>query len=152
MADVFITRADIEAASGIDILRDWVSGARPGPPICKTMNYRFVRVDDGEVELRGAPTEAHTNPYGVAHGGWFGTLLDTATACAVMSRLPRGRSYTTLEYKVNTLRPVHPGTEVVVIGRCRHAGRSTGVAVGEMADADGRLLATATQTVLMMEV
>jgi uncharacterized protein (TIGR00369 family) len=78
--------------------------------------------------------------------------MDTCTACSVLTRLRPGQTYTTLEYKVNTIRALTPGTEVIATGLCAHAGRSTGVATGEIRDLDGRLYAVGQQTVLVMEV
>jgi uncharacterized protein (TIGR00369 family) len=72
------------------------------------------------------------------HGGWYGTLLDSCMGCAVMTALPRGRVYTTLEYKVNLLRAIPLGTEVIATGTVTHAGRSTAVASGEIRDAGHR--------------
>lgn len=41
---------------------------------------------------------------GRVYGGWFSTLLDSAMGCAVLSTLPAGKAYTTLELKLNLVR------------------------------------------------
>ena len=85
------------------------------------------------------------------HGGWYGTLLDSAMACAVMTRVPKGSVYTTLEYKINILHSIPLGTEIACVGTCQHAGRSTGIAVGEIRGVeDGRLYATGSTTCIIM--
>lgn len=147
-----LTRDDLRRLSGLEIVRGWVSGELPEPPIVKTMNYRFTGAEEGRCVLEGAPLETHLNPFGAIHGGWFGTVMDTATACAVLTRLRPGQTYTTLEYKVNTIRALSVGTEVVATGWCEHAGRSTGVAQGEIRGRDGRLYALGQQTVMIMKV
>lgn len=152
MDDYRISADEIARFTGLEMLQSWLDGTRPMPPMALTMNYRFEHVSDGKVTLRATPLPGHCNPNGVTHGGWFGTVMDTATACSVQSRLPKGRSYTTLEYKLNTLRPLPPGTEVFVTGICVHAGRSTGAATGEIRDAEGKLYATGSQTVLMLDL
>ena len=55
------------------------------------------------------PLEAHQNPLGTVHGGIITTLLDSAMGCAVHTTLPPGGMYTTLELKVNFLRPSFGG-------------------------------------------
>ena len=88
---------------------------------------------------------------GGVHGGWYGTLLDSCMSCAVMTMVPKGSVYTTLEYKVNLTRAIPLGTEIHATGLCDHAGRTTAVARGEIRDANGRLYATGTATCLIMQ-
>jgi uncharacterized protein (TIGR00369 family) len=90
------------------------------------------------------------NPFGGMHGGWYGTVLDTALGCAVLSALEAGQSYTTLEYRVNLIRMLPEGAQVTTTGTCQHAGRSTAVATAEMRGDQGRLCATGTTTCLVM--
>ena len=56
--------------------------------------------------FRSMPAEYHYNPIGVVHGGFAATLLDSVLGCAVHCTLPPGRCYTTLEMKVNLVRPI----------------------------------------------
>jgi uncharacterized protein (TIGR00369 family) len=71
-------------------------------------------------------------------------------ACAVMTKVPKGSMYTTLEYKINITRPIPLGTEIVAEGVVHHAGRSTGVADGEIRGAaDGKLYATGSTTCMI---
>jgi uncharacterized protein (TIGR00369 family) len=92
------------------------------------------------------------NIIGVIHGGFAMTILDSVLACAVMSRLPAGVGYTTLETKVNFLRPITANS-----GRLRaeanavHVGRRTGVAEGRITDGAGRVLAFGTSTLAVLE-
>ena len=55
----------------------------------KMVIYMY-KVEEGRVVFRGAPDFGTTNPMGTVHGGWYGTLLDSAMACAVMTKVPRG--------------------------------------------------------------
>jgi len=69
----------------------------------------------------------------------------------VMTKVPCGSTYTTLEYKVNITRALPADTEIVATGTVVHAGRSTGVANGEIRGAkDGRVYATGSTTCLIM--
>lgn len=143
------SREAMLSMSGLDFMRGILDGTLPHPPIGEGLNYRLDAVARGRVAFRGTPLFAHTNPMGTVHGGWYGTLLDSAMACAVMTEVPRGSAYTTLEYKVNVTRTLPVGTEVVCTGAVLHAGRSTGVATGELRSADGTLFATGSTTCLI---
>lgn len=139
--------------SGLDFMQGILDGRLPGPPIARTLGYRLHAVSRGQVVFRGTPEFHVTNPMGTVHGGWYGTLLDSAMACAVMTRVPQGSVYTTLEYKINILRPIPLGTEIDCTGTVDHAGRSTGVAHGEIRGvADGRLYATGSTTCIIMNL
>ncbi len=145
--DALLSRSGLAFMEGI---RD---GTLPQPPIAKTLNYRVDTVEEGRVTFRGAPLFDHCNPMGTVHGGWYGTLLDSCMACAVMTKTPKGSVYTTLEYKVNITRPIPLGTEIIAEGIVSHAGRSTGVAEGTIRGAeDGRLYATGSTTCIIMQI
>lgn len=139
--------------SGLEFMQKILDGTNPGPPIGATLGYRIHSVEDGICVFRGAPEFNVTNPLGTVHGGWYGTLLDSAMACAVMTKVPRGSVYTTLEYKVNILRPIPLGMQIECIGQSDHVGRSTGVAHGEIRGVDdGKLYATGSTTCIVMKI
>ncbi|OWU69040.1 thioesterase [Marinibacterium profundimaris] len=145
--------SEIAGMSGLDYLRGMAEGRYPAPPIAATMGFHGASFDTGLAIFRGTP-EAHVlNPMGGVHGGWYGTILDSAMACAVMTRLAVGQAYTTLEYKVNITRAIRQGMEVECRGEVDHFGRTTSVAHGEIRGVeDGKLYATATTTCLIMQV
>lgn len=144
-------RAALVAMSGMAYLEGVLEGRFPHPPIAGLMGYRLVRVAGGEVAVRASPAFGHLNPMGSVHGGWYGTVMDTALGCAVATCVPAGFWYTTLEYRVNLVRAVPEGMEVEAVGRLRHGGRSTGVAEAEMRGvADGRLYALGSTTCMIL--
>ena len=107
----------------------------------------------GTVTFRGTPEFKVCNPMGTVHGGWYGTLLDSAMACAVMTKVPRGSVYTTLEYKINITRAIPPGMLIECVGTVEHSGRSTGVANGTLRGVeDGKLYATGSTTCIIMKM
>lgn len=147
------SQADVLGLSGLEFMQAIVEGRLSGPPIAATMGYTLHEVADGRVVFRGAPDFGVTNPMGSVHGGWYGTLLDSAMACAVMTKVPKGSVYTTLEYKINIIRPIPLGVEIECIGETDHVGRSTGVAHGEIRGvADGKLYATGSTTCIVMKM
>lgn len=147
-----LTPEQVLALSGLDFMQGILDGTVPGAAIAGSMGYTLHSVADGCVVFRGTPDFGVTNPVGTVHGGWYGTLLDSAMACAVMTRVPRGSVYTTLEYKINILRPIPLGTCVDCTGTVDHAGRSTGVAHGEIRGLDdGTLYATGSTTCIILK-
>ncbi len=142
---------DLKQLSGLEFMQGILDGTLPGPPIGQTMNYTLHAVEKGRVFFRGAPEFSMTNPLGTVHGGWYGTLLDSAMACAVQTCIPRGAFYTTLEYKINITRSIPLGMMVDCIGTVDHVGRSTGVSKGEIRGVeDGKLYATGSTTCIVM--
>lgn len=146
------TLADTLSMSGLAFMQGVQAGQIARPPISALLNYSLDKVTDGKVVFRGTPTFHHTNPMGTVHGGWYGTLLDSCMACAVMTKVPQGSVYTTLEYKINITRAIPLDTEITATGWVDHAGRSTGIAHGEIRDTDGKLYATGSTTCLIMKI
>ncbi|WP_372988982.1 PaaI family thioesterase [Sulfitobacter sp.] len=148
-----LPQAEALKLSGLEFMQKILDGTNPGPPIGQTMGYKLYEVSDGRAVFRGAPEFNVTNPLGTVHGGWYGTLLDSAMACAVQTKVPRGSIYTTLEYKINILRSIPLGMEIECIGTTNHVGRSTGVANGEIRGIkDGKLYATGSTTCIIMQI
>lgn len=144
---------EVLAMSGLEFMQGIFNGVNPAPPIGATMGYHLHEVSEGRTVFRGTPEFNVTNPMGTVHGGWYGTLLDSAMACAVMTRVPRGAVYTTLEYKINITRSIPLGMTIDCIGIVDHAGRSTGVASGEIRGVeDGKLYATGSTTCIIMVI
>lgn len=144
--------ADLLSRSGLDFMQAVLRGELSGPPIGRALGFHLTEVAEGRVVFEGSPGFNTTNPMRGTHGGWYGTLLDSCMACAVMTCVPQGSYYTTLEYKVNITRAIPLGTSVRAVGTVSHAGRSTGVASGEIRGIDDdRLYATGSTTCLIMQ-
>ena len=152
-ADQLPSRDQVLALSGLEFMQAVRDGDLPAPPIGQLLNYHVSEVESGRVVFTGTPEFNHMNPTGGIHGGWYGTLLDSCMACAVMTIVPKGSLYTTLEYKINITRAIPPGTTILATGWVDHGGRSTGVSHGEIRGAtDGRLYATGSTTCLIMAI
>lgn len=148
-----LTPEQMSQLSGMDVVRGMLTGRLPSAPIAQPGRVTMTEAAEGRVTFVGNPDFSLYNPQGTVHGGWFGIALDSAMGCAVMSRLPRGFSYTTLEYKVNMLRPVFEGTgPLQIIGESIHAGRRTATAEGRILDENGKLYATGTTTCMILEL
>jgi uncharacterized protein (TIGR00369 family) len=138
--------------SGLDFLRAIRDGELPAAPIQDLMGFELVEVEEGDVAFRGTPGERHYNPIGVVHGGLAATLLDSAMGASVHSTLPLGSAYTTLEIKLNLVRPmVADGGTVLARGRVIHRGSRVATADGRVVrEADGKLLAHGTSTCMVL--
>ncbi|MEM7176840.1 MAG: PaaI family thioesterase [Pseudomonadota bacterium] len=149
--DDLMPLSEIGKISGLEFITGIMDGRFPAPPIARTLDFQLTEVSAGRVVFTGTPQFAHFNPIGTVHGGWFGTLLDSCMACAVQSSLPAGQGYTTLEFKVNILRPAFETSGPLrAIGQVDHVGRRTATAVGRMLDENDKLFATGSTTCLVM--
>ena len=99
-----LSMEEILEIPGLDMMQGILDGIYPAAPIAKILNYQVHAVEKGKVVFRGTPNLESRNPMGTIHGGWYGTILDSAMACAVMTTLPAGKIQTTLEFKVNIIR------------------------------------------------
>ena len=141
------------APSGLDFLHAVIRGDYPPAPVQATLGFTLDEAEDGRAVFSLQVAEAHYNPMGMLHGGVATTLLDSAMGCAVQATLPPGIVYTTLEVKVNFVRPATAATgRVVAEGTVVHRGRRVSTAEGRLITADGALLAHATTTCLIMEM
>jgi uncharacterized protein (TIGR00369 family) len=137
--------------SGIQYLRAIQLGELPPPPIAVLIGMEITEVSEGRVVFTTEPDEYHYNPLGTVHGGIAATLLDSAMGCAIQSVLPFGGGYTTLELKVNYLRPVTSATGTMYCeGKVIHAGGRIATAEGRLTDASGKLYAHGTTTCILL--
>lgn len=135
---------------GIDFLRKIAAGEIPGAPIGAHVGMDLAEVDEGTVTFRCYPDESHYNPIGMVHGGFVCTLLDSALGCATHTILPAGTGYTSIEIKVNYLRPVTSDSgPLFATGRVTKPGRRVSFAEGEVVDNRGKTVATASGSLLI---
>jgi uncharacterized protein (TIGR00369 family) len=138
--------------AGVDYLTAVARGDVPGPPISSHFGMRWLRVEEGDVLLSGTPDESLYNPIGTVHGGVAATLLDSAVACAVHSTLPAGVGYTSVELKVNYVRAIHGSAgEIFAHGWLVKGGSRVAFAEGDLRYGEGKLLATASSTCLIIK-
>lgn len=140
----------LPALSGVDFMRKMAAGELPGAPMASHFGMEVVTVESGSVTFRCTPDESHYNPVGTVHGGLVCTLLDSALGCATHTTLPAGMGYTSIEIKVNYLRPVFAGSGALICrGRVTKPGRRVAFAEGEVLDGEGRVVATASGSLLI---
>jgi uncharacterized protein (TIGR00369 family) len=137
--------------SGLAYLKAIQAGELPPPPIAALLGMWMSEVSEGRVVFAAEPGECHYNPLGIVHGGLAATLLDSALGCVVLSMLPVGSTFTTLELKVNYLRPMTAETgKVYAEGNIIHLGGRIATAEGRLTDASGKLYAHGTTTCMIL--
>ncbi|MYR84739.1 hotdog fold thioesterase [Streptomyces sp. SID685] len=147
-----MTTVDFAAMTGLELMR-WVQSERPAdiPSIGRLLGMRFDEVEHGRVVVSLDTRPDFANPLGTVHGGIAATLLDSAMGCAVHTTLPAGVGYTTLELKVNYIRAARTdGRTLTAEGTVIHAGRRTATAEGKVLDDQGKLIAHATTTCIVL--
>ena len=140
----------LRSHDGLSFLKGIIAGEFPQPPISEVLGFHLAEVEPNRVVFEGLPELRHYNPIGTVHGGFAATLLDSALACAIYTTMQKGDSWTTLELKLNYVRPMTKDTGPVrAEGRIIHRGRSVATSEGDLKDLSGKLYAHATTTCMI---
>jgi uncharacterized protein (TIGR00369 family) len=137
--------------TGLELWQRVAAGELPPPPIARLLQFDQIdEIEAGRIVFAMRPSPDHLNPLQTVHGGVLTTLLDSAMGCAVHTTLPADELYTTVELKVNFLRPVLPeGDALRCEGRVLHRGATIALAEAQLFTAGGKLAAHATSTCLI---
>jgi uncharacterized protein (TIGR00369 family) len=133
----------------IDAFREIVAGEREGPPVAKLIGMRMVAVEEGRVTFELDAGPQHTSPLGTIHGGIVCDIADAAMGCAHASLLADGETFTTLELKINFVKPVWQGL-LTAVGSVLKSGRTIGLSECRVTDESGSLVAYATSTCMTL--
>ncbi len=140
----------IMAMGGLAFLKAMIDGKLPQAPLCATMGFHITEAAEGRAVFEGLPEFRHYNPIGTVHGGFHATLLDSALGCATFSTLAKGETWTTLELKLNFVRPITKDTGRVRAEGCViHRGRTVATSEGDVRDSVGKLYAHASTTCMI---
>ena len=96
-------------------------------PFVKLMGMKLVSSAAGKSVMRCTIRPILRNTSGTLHGGVVGALVDMSVATALRSVMPLSSRMTTVEYKVNFLKPVSEGTVTAYGTILRHGAK---IAVG----------------------
>ena len=136
--------------AGLRLLRARIAD---GPPIAaaELLGMHPADLGIGRAVFVTEAKPSFANPMGTVHGGIAATLLDSALGCAVQTTLGEGLGYTTVSLEVKYLRPIRVDAgELRAEATVVHAGRRQATAEARLTDRDGRVLATATTTCLVL--
>jgi uncharacterized protein (TIGR00369 family) len=119
------------------------------PPIMKTLGMKLLEANEGKAVLSMKVDSRFHNPMGTLHGGIMTDLADASMGVALMSTLGDDESFTTLELKMNFLRPVYEG-EITAEAKVVHRGRTIALVESIIKNDQGKEVARgiATQMVL----
>ena len=126
-----------------------IRGEEPGPPVARLLGFRIVEVAPGRAVFEMEAGPQHANPMGTLHGGILCDIADAAMGIAYASSLEEGESFTTLELKINFLKPVWKArlrAEARVVKR----GKTVGLVECDVVDETGSLVARASSTCLTL--
>lgn len=138
------------ALSGLEYMRKMMAGELRPSGMAHLMDFKLVEVSAGRAVFTIKPDERHYNGLGIAHGGLAATVLDSALGCAINSMMPAGKIFTTLEMKINYVRPIRrENGEVRCEASVIHVGGRVATAEGRIVDASGRLYAHGTATCML---
>jgi uncharacterized protein (TIGR00369 family) len=119
------------------------------PPVAELIGIEVEKIEGGESLMWMDVEDRHSNPMGTVHGGILCDIADAAMGTAFFSTLEAGESFTTLELKINFLRPFWTG-RITARGRVVQRGRSVGMAECDLEDEQGRLIAKASSTCMTL--
>jgi uncharacterized protein (TIGR00369 family) len=130
-------------------LREVSEGKADPPPIMMTLGMKVVQFGEGKATLKMNVDRKFYNPMGTLHGGVMTDLADACMGIATMSTLSDDETFTTLELKMNFLRPVYED-ELTADARVLHRGRRVVLVESMVKNRVGKDVArgTATQMVL----
>jgi uncharacterized protein (TIGR00369 family) len=120
-------------------------GEQEAPPISKLLGFRMAGVEPGKVTVEMTADVRHSNPMGTLHGGVLCDLADAAMGMAYATTLEDGESFTTLELKINFLKPVW-SAKLKAVGFVVKRGKTIGMAQCDVTDEKNVLVARASCT------
>jgi uncharacterized protein (TIGR00369 family) len=136
--------------SGLEHLRRMIAGEIRGVPIGDTLGFRLVEAEKGRVVVSGKPDARSLNIIGTVHGGWGASILDSALALSTLSILEADQGYTTVDIRINYLRPLTLETgEVRAEGTVIQGGRRLAYGEARLLGPDGKLICHATGSCLI---
>src|ERR1044071_2916789 len=124
----------------IDHIRDILHGDAEPPPVARLIGFTITSVEPGRVVVEFEAGPQHANPMGTLHGGILCDVADAAMGLAYAATLEEGESFTTLELKINFLKPVWKGL-LRAEGRVVRRGKTIGLVECDVTDKTGGLVA-----------
>ncbi len=138
---------DVANTTGLDYLKSIKNKEIAPPPVAMLIGYKISTVENGYAVYELDPKEYHYNPFSSVHGGIISTLLDTAMTASVLSTLAKGTNCSTVEIKVNFVRPVTSTCGTLACeARPLHIGKSLATVEGKLKDQNGKLYAHGVST------
>ena len=120
-------------------------------PFVKLMGMKLLSSGGGRSVMECRIRPVLRNSAGMLHGGVMGALVDMSVATALRSVMPLSSKMTTVEYKVNFLKPVPEG-KVTAHGNILRLGRTIAVGATEIRNEAGEAVAFGSATYYILNV
>lgn len=133
----------------LDLIRMVQRGEAPPPPVADLIGFTLTHVEPGRAVVAFDAGPRHANPMGTLHGGVLCDIADAAMGMAYAASLDEGETFTTLELKINFLKPVRTG-RLTATGRVVKGGRTVGLVECDVMDDKDRLVARASSTCMTL--
>jgi uncharacterized protein (TIGR00369 family) len=127
-----------------------IRGEAEPPAVSRLVGFRMTEAGEGTVTFELEVDERHTSPPGSAHGGILCDVADAAMGCAYGTLLDDSETWTTVELKINYLRPAWPGARLRAEGRVVNSGRTLALTECDVVNGEGKLVARASSTVMRL--
>jgi uncharacterized protein (TIGR00369 family) len=136
-------------ATMLEMAQKIVNGELPQPPISELIGFKLETIEKGRAVVTLEADERHRNPMGTLHGGVLCDIADAAMGMAYASSLAEGETFTTLELKINFLKPIWKAS-LRAEGTVIRQGRTVGLVECTVKDAKGDLVAKASSTCMTL--
>ncbi|MFB5284046.1 PaaI family thioesterase [Peribacillus sp. Hz7] len=134
----------------LEDLKKMMTGERPAAPIAQLLGIEIIELEKGMVVLEMEVSEKLHNPMGTLHGGVLCDLSDLAMGYAFYSTLAGDELFTTVEIKLNFLKPIWEG-KLRAESKLIKKGNSTGLVECYVYDKKGSLVAHSTSTCMILK-
>lgn len=126
-----------------------MNGEVPPPPIARLIGFQVSEVESGRVVVTFEASGKHANPMGTLHGGVLCDITDAAMGMAYASILNEGETFTTIELKINFMKPVW-NARLRAIGKVIKQGSTVGLLECDVFDEEDKLVARASSTCMTL--
>lgn len=142
---------NIEKMTGLEIYQAMAREELPHPSIAITIPTKITQVEEGKVVCRATANDSHLNSVGGVHGGFAATVLDSVTAVAVHTLLGPGVGCGTIDLCIKMIKSIPKDEELIAEGKVINISKLLGISEGTLKSQDGKLLATATATCMILK-
>ena len=133
----------------LEAIERMARGEVPQAPVARLIGFELTSIRHGESVIELEASDSHANPMGTLHGGILCDIADAAMGVAFASTLDDGESFTTLELKINFLRPVWK-EKLRALGKVVKRGKSIGMVECEVWNSQDVLVAKSSSTCLVL--
>ena len=133
-----------------NVLPKLLSGEQASVPVAELIGFAPTEIATGRAVFEFVAEQRHANPMGTLHGGIMCDVADAAMGMAYATTLQQGESFTTIDLRINYLRPFWTG-HLVATAQVVRRGRMVGYVECDIVDDEKRLIARASSTCMSLQ-